>query len=282
MKNISTLVEDIHSVVDGTRDGPFPTEMAMQVGESYKRQVLTKREERKRDEKTFYFSELGDPCVRRMWYKYHRPDIGEAIPPVTRIKFIYGDMLESLVLQLARDAGHSVTNEQEVVEYVHVDSGWRVRGRIDAIIDNVVVDVKSVTKFSQMKFDDGLKDDPFGYLGQLNGYASVLKSKDMGFLTIQKELGHISYYPFTQDDKDFGHTFARAVLAVDRDSPGTVTMPTLPQSKTSKNEKLCSTCSYCPYKKECFPEVRAFSYAGKVEWLTKVVDTPRVPELHIT
>jgi len=278
LKNISTLVEDIHSRLNDAIDLPTPLDMATDIAMNYKRQ-LSPREEKKRDEKTLYFSEMSDPCVRKMWYKYHRPDLGEALSPVTRIKFIYGDMLESLVLQLARDAGHSVTNEQEVVEYVHADSGWRVRGRLDAIIDNVVVDVKSVTKFSQMKFDDGLKDDPFGYYGQLNGYATVLKSPNMGFLTIQKELGHISYYPFTQDTNDFAHTFARARHAVDRDQAIDEKLPTLPQSKTSKNEKLCSTCGYCPYKKECFPEVRAFSYAGKVEWLTKVVDVPRVPEI---
>jgi hypothetical protein len=278
VKNISTLVADIHEVIDeGVVEGAR-LDMGADITHSYGKQFGA-RKERKREDKTLFFSEISDPCVRRLWYKYHSPSIGEPLSATSRIKFMYGDVLESLVLQLAQDAGHSVTNKQEGVEYVHTDSGWRVRGRIDAIIDNVVVDVKSVTKFSVMKFEEGLKDDPFGYYGQLNGYATVLKSSDMGFLTIEKELGHIDYHPFKQDTEAFAHTFARGVRAVDADSPIASPLATVPQSKTSKNEKLCVTCSYCPYKKECHPDVRAFSYAGKVEWLTKVVDTPRVPEI---
>ena len=278
MKNISTLVADIHEAIDeGVSEGTSIS-ILEEIATSYRKQFGA-RKEKERDDKTLFFSEISDPCMRRLWYKYHSPNIGTPIPPTTRIKFMYGDVLESLVLQLAEDAGHSVTNKQEGVEYVHTDSGWRVRGRIDAIIDNVVVDVKSVTKFSVLKFEDGLKDDPFGYYGQLNGYATVLKSSDMGFLTIEKELGHLDYHPFKQDTQSFAHTFARAVRAVDADAPKADPLETVPQSKTSKNEKLCVTCSYCPYKKECYPDVRAFSYAGKVEWLTKVVDTPRVPEI---
>ena len=88
--------------------------------------------------------------------QHHRPDLAETISPSTRVKFLYGDILESLVLQLARDAGHEVSDEQKSVEWKHDSSGYSVRGRIDAVIDGVVVDVKSVTKMSERKFHDGL------------------------------------------------------------------------------------------------------------------------------
>lgn len=278
MKSIDTLVDDIHSTVGAVEDVVFPNNMTHGIGDAYVKQV-NKRAVKKRDPKTIYFSELGDVCQRRMWFKHHTPEKGEVLRPETRIKFLYGDMLESLVLQLATDAGHDVSAEQQEVEYVNDATGWRVRGRIDAVVDGVVVDVKSVTKQSERKFHDGLVDDPFGYLGQLNGYATVLKNPNMGFLTIQKELGHINYFPFTADAEMFGHGFARAVKAIDRDDPVEKVMASVPQSPTSKNEKLCATCSYCPFKASCFPDVRAFAYSNKVEWLTKVVDTPRVHEI---
>lgn len=279
--SIDTLVQDINAFVLKNHEdaAPFGGGIGGEIKDGYVRQL--KKRDKVRDEKVIYFSELGDVCPRRQWYKYHKSDIGEALRPETKIKFMYGDMLESLVLQLARDSGHDVSKEQEGVEHVDSGSGWRIRGRIDAVIDGHVVDVKSVTKYSEMKFHDGLKDDPFGYYGQLNGYASVLKSDDMGFLTIQKELGHINYFPFGVDKQVFEHTVQRAIKSVDRDAPVEERIATMPQSSTSKNKKLSATCSYCAFKKHCFPELRAFAYSNKVEFLTEVVDTPRVPEIDL-
>lgn len=283
MSKIDALVADIHAMM-GNKDWASgvsaPLDIPSEIDIAYHKQV-GKREEKVREDKTLYFSEIGDVCTRRMWYKYHTPSGGDDITPVTRIKFLYGDMLESLVLQLASDAGHKVERKQEGVEYVHSSSGWRVRGRIDAVIDGVVVDVKSVTKMSERKFHEGLTDDPFGYYGQLNGYASVLKNPDAGFLTIQKELGHIHYFPQTVDPSVFAYGMARAVAAIEAGEPKDAPLLSVPASATSKNEKLCTTCSYCPFKRNCFPHVRAFAYSNKVEFLTKVVDLPRVPEIDL-
>jgi len=278
---IDKLVQDINAFVlkNHADTAPFGGGIGDLVKDGYVKQL--KKRDKVRDAKTLYFSELGDTCPRRMWFKYHKPNIGESLRSETKIKFIYGDMLEALVLQLARDSGHSVEREQEVVEHVDNNTGWRVRGRIDAVIDGHVVDVKSVTKQSERKFHDGLTEDPFGYYGQLNGYANVLKSKDMGFLTIQKELGHINYFPFGSDEDVFEHTVARAIRSVDRDAPVEDLLAPVPQSATSKNKKLCTTCSYCPFKRECFPSLRAFAYSNKVEFLTDVVDLPRVPEIDL-
>jgi hypothetical protein len=281
MKNIANLVADINAVVGSLEDGALaPSSMDAEINQAYAKQMC-KRPAKVRTPKTIYFSEMGDVCLRRLWYRYHKPELSETLTPATKVKFLYGDILESLVLQLARDAGHDVKDEQKQVEYVNDATGWSVRGRIDATIDGVVVDVKSVTKQSERKFHDGLADDPFGYYGQLNGYASVLKSEEMGFLTIQKELGHIHYFPFIPDAGAFAYGFARAVKAIDREAPVVETLDSVPQSKTSANMKLCTNCSYCSYKRECFPSIRAFAYAGKVEWLTKVVDVPRVPEIDL-
>ena len=182
MKTIVTLVTDIYKAI-GNVESPSTEGFSADIAKAYVKQ-LSPQVAKVREDKTLYFSEIGDVCARRMWYKYHTPSAGDDITPVVRVKFLYGDVLESLVLQLAKDAGHTVEKEQEGVVYVHSASGWRVRGRIDAVIDGVVVDVKSVTKMSEKKFHDGLIDDPFGYYGQINGYASVLGNTNAGFLTI--------------------------------------------------------------------------------------------------
>lgn len=231
-----------------------------------------------RKPKTLHFSEVGSPCLRKLWYNINNPGAAEDIGPTTRIKFLYGDMLEELVLSLAKAAGHTVERQQERVVY-DVGHGWQITGRIDAVIDGVVVDVKSTTKFGVNKFEGGLVDDPFGYYQQLNGYAVALDSRDAGFLTIQKELGHVAYFPIEVNKEKFVECAENAVLAVEGEINHIPVVPPVPQSSTSKNMKLDTLCSYCSYKKECFPLVRTFLYSNGPVYLTTVVDTPKVMEV---
>lgn len=274
MKTINTLVDDIYKVVEG---GLPPATNNNKVDVSYDKWFNT--EPRVREEKVLYFSEVGDPCPRRLWYKYNVPDAGKKYDGNALLKFFYGDILEELVLNVAEDAGHTVTGKQDRVTY-EVGDGWVVRGRIDAIIDGTMVDVKSVTKYSEEKFKNNLQEDPFGYYQQLNGYATATNSATAGFLTIQKELGHVSYYPIDVNPGLFKLQAESAVEIVQMESPeGLSRYDPVPASKTSKNTKLCTSCSYCNYKKECFPEVRTFIYANGPQYLVDVVDLPRVIEV---
>ena len=278
--NISTLVKDIYALAEGAK-APSPG-MDYSVQASYAKWF--EKEEKVRDSKTLYFSEVGDPCLRKLWYKVNMPEAATAIDGNLRIKFFYGDMLEELVLGLTKAAGHSVEDTQKRVVY-EVD-GWQVRGRIDAIIDGVPVDVKSVTKFSEEKFKGGLKDDPFGYYMQLCGYATTLNTSSAGFLTIQKELGHINYYPIDVNPGLFKLQVSHAIEAVqEKEATSLPRMKSVPQSATSKNEKLCTTCSYCSYKEECWKDandgagVRTFLYSSGPVYLVHVEDVPRVMEV---
>lgn len=287
MANIDTLVQDVYDVVTGVSpkgEAMERTKYFQDLADAYASLIVPRNKERTPN--TLYFSEIGQPCKRKLWYKInHKSAHVEELQAHTRIKFGYGHMLEALVLQLARDAGHTVEMEQEKVEWKH-SSGWRVSGRIDAVIDGVLVDVKSVSKLGKKKFEDGLVDDPFGYKQQLNGYAVVLKNPSSGFLTIEKELGHINYYPTAgYNTKAWDTTVELAVAAVTHPTAPDRVYDGVPQSKTSKNLRLPTMCSYCEYKHECWQDanggdgLRGFAYAGKIEWLTEVVDTPRVPEI---
>lgn len=274
MKSITTLVDDMYGLVSGAT-APATTNNGINI--SYDKWFTERPTER--EEKVLYFSEVGDPCPRRLWYRYNQPEVATKPDGRALLKFFYGDMLEELVLNVAEDAGHSVTNKQERVVY-EVGDGWVVRGRIDAVIDGVVVDVKSVTKYSEEKFKNDLQDDPFGYYQQLNGYATALNNDNAGFVTIQKELGHVNYYPIEVNKGLFRMQAEHAVETVSLDSPDTINrLPAVPQSKTSKNKKLCTSCGYCNYKKQCWPEMRTFMYSSGPEFLVEVVDTPRVMEI---
>lgn len=274
MKTVNTLVDDMFKLVEG---GIPPATSNNKVEVSYDKWFST--EERVREDKVLYFSEVGDPCPRRLWYKYNTPQLGNKPDGRSLFKFFYGDMLEELALNVAEDAGHTVEGRQERAIY-EIGDGWVVRGRIDAIIDNVVVDVKSVTKYSEEKFKQGLVNDPFGYYQQLNGYATALGYDQAGFLTVQKELGHVNYYPIEVNKVLFKMQADHAVEVVSMESPDPIPrLDSVPASKTSKNKKLCTSCSYCNFKKECWPEMRTFLYSSGPEFLVEVVDTPRVVEV---
>ena len=274
MKSINTLVDDIYSVISG---GIAPATSNNKVDVSYDKWFTPR--DRAREDKILYFSEVGDPCPRRLWYKYNMPTIAEKPDGRSLLKFFYGDVLEELVLNVAEDAGHTVEKKQEKALY-DIGDGWYVRGRIDAVIDGVMVDVKSVTKYSEEKFKNNLVDDPFGYYQQLNGYATALNYANAGFLTIQKELGHVNYYPIEVNKGLFKMQAEHAAETASLSSPDSIKrLAGVPASKTSKNTKLCTSCSYCNFKKECFPEMRTFLYASGPEFLIDVVDVPRVMEI---
>lgn len=268
--NISTLIADIYNTLEGSKEPSKFTSVS--VNEHFTRAL--KPREYKREPNTLRFSEVGTPCKRALWYKVHRPQLAEKHNGATLIKFLYGNMIEEMVLSLVEASGHEVTGKQEKAE-ITLSKGWKVRGSGDARIDGVPVDVKSVTKASETKFKEGLKDDPFGYRLQLSGYATAWGDKEAGFLTAQKELGHFGYYPI---EVDKGWTMEKLEEAAEAARSPLESLPRLdpvPEGK-SGNTRLCTTCSYCGFKESCYPEAQKFMYAKGPVYLVEVKKMPKV------
>lgn len=222
---------------------------------------------------TLRLSNLGTPCKRKLWYSINTPGMGEPLSAEASLKFLYGDILEETILWLAKEAGHQVTGEQDEV-HLH-----GVVGHIDGIIDNWLIDVKSASSFSFLKFAVGLTPeyDSFGYLSQLDSYMHAININNGGFLVIDKQLGKlvldkhprsVVIYKDIIDD-------TRRLLAKD-------TPPARHYSEEdfgkSGNKKLGVVCSYCAFKRHCWPGLRTFLYSSGPVYLTKVVRQPDVYE----
>lgn len=284
-KKIDTLVEDIHKVVE-TRGGWDSV-----VNEHFKHSIGATMmgrlgpEEEPRASGTLRMSSIGQPCERKLWYQTNKDGEGEALLPSSRLKFLFGDMLEDLLLSLAKAAGHTVEGQQDTMTLKGI------KGHRDAVIDGVTVDVKSASSYSYKKFKDhNLEyEDPFGYLWQLTSYVKaaeedpLVKDKKGGaFLVIDKQHGHIclDYY----DLEDTGHLGKVEELYDKRkeSSKSPVAPPRgfkeEPEGK-SGNMKLGINCSYCDFKKVCHPNLRTFLYARNPVFLTKVVKEPKVMEI---
>jgi hypothetical protein len=229
------------------------------------------------DKASLRFSNIGTPCRRKLWYSIRAPQLGEELPPYVRIKFLFGHILESLLLFLAKTAGHEVRGRQTEV------SIGDVKGHRDAVIDGRTIDVKSATTHSFKKFrDNGLgSDDPFGYLSQINAYnyaADDVEDADfVSFLAIDKQLGHIVLDTYPADNVDYDKQVEELKALVEDDTPPPRHYEDEPMG-ASGNRKLTMNCAYCPFKETCWPGLRTFIYSNGPVYLTKVISEPKVME----
>jgi len=275
MPNLKDLPKDIYSLFDPAVDHEVNEDNVQWAGEEFKELLRTRLRERQGNN-PWRMSGLGKPD-RQFWYAAKQAD-AEPMTPKTYFKFLYGDAIELLILFLAREAGHTVERTQEEIEV----NG--VTGHIDAIIDGVVVDVKSAAPFSFQKFKKNsvLDDDPFGYVQQLSSYASVLTPKeDAAWVAFDKVGGDICITPLSASIIAGHEPNARIEhlrRVVESDQPPERCYEDEPDGK-SGNRKLGTGCSYCAYKKECWPGLRTFLYAGKPRFLTQVTRLPDVPEV---
>jgi hypothetical protein len=295
--SIKTLVEDVvqsmgpdHTSISDQQLAVYGASIAR-----HARDTLNKRTVRPRPTpETLYASEIGDACPTRLWHKRHGT-MGLPMGGSTELKFLVGDFYEETLLLFAEASGHEVTDRQrEVVfnvgdNYAEVGGAWSVHGHIDAVIDGYVVDVKSASSYAyDLYTKNGLitdENNSFGYVAQLNFYSYMLDKPGL-FWVADKSTGEHDLVDVEVID------IVGKILDVVRkqtELDQTVSHPNGPEAffdpvpfGKKGNMKLITQCSYCPFKKRCFPTVRAFKYAkGKLEYLTTVVDTPSVEEVQI-
>jgi peroxiredoxin family protein len=277
MKTIETLVQDIHNVFQ------MPHEFSPERLERFSKRLAASVVRKVNPEERVFklsMSSIGTRCNRKLWYKKNKPGDAESLPVEAKIKFMYGDILEELLLFFAEEAGHSVTGCQDKVE-LHGITGHR-----DAVIDGVVVDVKSASTFSFQKFKKGLTyaDDSFGYVDQLQGYLKaadddplVTDKSRAAFLVIDKTLGHITLDIHQRSNLDFAVLAKVKTAAVERPMPPDRQYELEPEGK-SGNLKLCMECSYCDFKRSCYPGLRTFIYSRGPVHLAVVKKEPDVVE----
>jgi hypothetical protein len=238
------------------------------------------RPSERNSEFTLRMSNIGRPA-RQLWYEYNLPSESSVPSPATQVKFLYGHILEEIVLMLVRAAGHKVSDEQKEIDV------RGIKGHIDCKIDGEVVDVKTASKIAFNKFREGRlrEDDPFGYMSQLAGYEEAEKSSEGGFLVINKESGELCLYRPEELDKPSINTQIQNVKkALKLATPPPRCYESVPEGKKG-NMKINRNCNYCSYKYECHKDanngfgLRTFKYSHGFVHLTHVEAPPRVEEV---
>ena len=166
-KSLDTLVADIYSTLDCLSDGVdlnISDKEVFDFGEKMKAALVHWATPRTQST-GLRMSNVGKPA-RQLWYDINRESSNNKHSASTQIKFLYGHVLEELLLMLVRLAGHEVTNEQKQVKVEGIV------GHMDCKVDGEVVDVKSASGFAFKKFAQGTlaEQDDFGCMAQLAGY----------------------------------------------------------------------------------------------------------------
>lgn len=281
MANIENLIDDMANLLEnGTQISP---ELADKYGALFSKMLQDRVAPRvPREKGTLRMSNIGKPCERQVWYDVNDPEGGEEIKAHTKLKFLYGDVIELLVLALVEASGHTVEGTQDTQKIAGI-SGHR-----DAVIDGVVIDVKSASSKSFEKFASGNltpETDSFGYITQLESYIEaaqtdeIVTEKNRGaFLVVDKTLGHFCLDFHPRSMKNLDEVYEAKKEMVKAPEPPERAFTDIPEG-ASGNLKLPMNCSYCQHKFSCWPEVRTFLYSNGPRYLTKIERLPNVPEL---
>ena len=283
-KKLDTLVDDIYSKLSVLGEGKqldVSEKELDELGDSIKTALKHwAHPEPRNSTETLRMSNIGKP-ERQLWYDLNSEENSTPISPPTFIKFLYGHILEEVVLFLVRLAGHKVDDEQRNVSV----SG--VKGHMDCTIDGEVVDVKTASGFAFKKFRDGTlaEQDTFGYMSQLASYEEAMGTNGGGFLALNKETGELALFiPEELDKPNIKTKISRVKKALKSSQPPQKCYDPVPDG-VSGNMKLPRECFYCRHKYECHKDtndgkgLRIFQYAKGLAYFTTVVKEPKVKEL---
>lgn len=276
-----TLIDDIYKLLE-TKKIPEDVNidyLIHEFGESMKKIMKRQLSEYKSDNRTLRLSNVGKTPLY-LW-NLMRGTEKEEMTPNMHLKFMYGHIIEEMLLFLVKASGHKVTDEQKRCEVAGVV------GHMDGRIDGTLMDVKSTSSYSFKKFKDGtlVDNDAFGYIDQLKAYAKSEGDTKIAWLAMDKQNGHLTWLEYDLENtdhpklkEDIEQKIIDLKKAVESDTAPDLCYDSEEDGK-SGNQKLSLGCSYCQYKKACYPELRTFLYYNGPKHLVKVVNEPKVPEI---
>ena len=282
MKKIETLVEDINKLFT-SEDPPIPEKEVDTLIDTFavsiKQHLKTFLYEMPRANKNLRLSVIGRPD-RQLWYDINEPN-EKPLSSSLRIKFLYGYLLEELLILFSSVAGHKVTHQQKEVTVEGI------KGHQDCMIDNFLIDCKSASWRAFQKFKNNAisEDDPFGYIAQISAYAEANGVDKAAFLAIDKQSGEICLSPVNSLEMiNAKKRITHLKKIIKHKTAPSKCFDDLPEGK-SGNRKLDVRCIFCSHKSKCWSDandgkgLRIFQYERGKKYLTQVKREPNVTEI---
>jgi len=211
----------------------------------------------KRDEFRLRMSNIGKPTCQ-LWFQKNMPEKALPKPTTFVMNMLLGDIVEAAFKGILKEAGVKYEDKDNYVELELEDT--TIKGSYDLVINDAVDDVKSASDWSyRNKFDSYetlSASDPFGYVGQLAGYAKASGKKAGGWWVVNKANGNIKYVAANGLDIDSEVTKLNDTVATVNDNVFERCFSPVPETfrgKATGNTVLNSNCKFCDYRHECFP-----------------------------
>ena len=254
----------LHQFMSDAIDGKttFSEETAKRIGEEVAEAVIRQFGSGKsRKEFRLRMSNIGRPTCQ-LWFEKNKPESALPKPSTFVMNMMIGDIVEAIFKGLLKEAKVDFDDTDQVTLDVGDSNGTRVSGSYDLIMGGAVDDIKSASDWSyRNKFESYAalkKSDPFGYVGQLAGYAKASDKRAGGWWVVNKANGDFKYVPAAIDmrkeltklketvEKVNENKFERCFEAV----------PETYRGKPSGNMILNDSCKFCDYRFECWPNMQ--------------------------
>ena len=206
-------------------------------------------------------SNIGRPTCQ-LWFEKNKPETALPKPTTFVMNMMLGDIVEAVFKGLLTESGVDFDDTDKVTLKVGDSNDTRVSGSYDLIMGGAVDDIKSASDWSYRNkfesYDTLKKSDPFGYVGQLAGYAQASDKRAGGWWVVNKANGSFKYVPAAIDmrkeltklketvEKVNENKFERCFEAV----------PETYRGKPSGNMVLNDNCRFCDYRFECWPNMQ--------------------------
>ena len=206
-------------------------------------------------------SNIGRPTCQ-LWFEKNKPETALPKPTTFVMNMMLGDIVEAVFKGLLTESGVDFDDTDKVTLKVGDSNDTRVSGSYDLIMGGAVDDIKSASDWSYRNkfesYDTLKKSDPFGYIGQLAGYAQASDKRAGGWWVVNKANGSFKYVPAAIDmrkeltklketvEKVNENKFERCFEAV----------PETYRGKPSGNMVLNDNCRFCDYRFECWPNMQ--------------------------
>jgi len=211
------------------------------------------------------------PC--QLWFEKNDPEDRKPFPPHFLMNMILGDIVEAVFKGLLRAVDQEFKDNENVT--LKLPNGQEIKGEYDMEMDGKIDDVKSASPWSYKNkfesFESLNKDDSFGYVSQLVGYAEAAGKDVGGWWVVNKGNGEFKYVDASEVDKEAVLEGIQATVDyIENDEPFKRCYEAVPETyfkKPSGNLVLNSKCHWCDFKHKCWDlqELPSRVYKGKKE-----------------
>ena len=248
----------IHSYLERvTRGDASMSDDTIEMVVSHIRESLKKQFKKTKEKEDFRLrmSNIGRPYCQ-LWFEKNKPEARVKPPTKFVMNMMFGDIIEAIFKGILTEAKVKYQDSEEVTLSLDKDN---IKGTYDLVVDGAVDDIKSASTWSYtnkfQSFDTVKASDPYGYIGQLAGYAKASNKKVGGWWVINKNNADFKY--ISAEDLDIEKEVLKLKSITKRLKENKFERCFEPEQETFRgkstgNMVLNKNCTFCNFRYECW------------------------------